>query len=150
MELKKKRELLDILRGLIGQGYEGTQEDIKSELGKHGYELNQSTISRSLKKLGVSKVQLKNGQSRYELHQKTSIVDYGGRIGNLISSIESNESLIVIRTTPGAAMFIAGQIDYHLKHEVLGTIAGDDTIFISPKSVKKIKICERKVLEFLS
>lgn len=149
MELQEKRKMNELLRGIIGAGYYGTQEDLKSELHGNGFLVNQSTISRALKKIGVVKVSLPNGGSRYELNTKNTLLDYGGKLHNLVHSIRCNESMIVIKTSPGAAMFIAGQLDHYCKDFVLGTIAGDDTIFISPRTCIDISISLQAIQDYL-
>lgn len=144
------RDIIELLRGIIGSGYEGTQSDLCNYLSDEGYQLTQSTVSRTLKKIGAVKVSSKSG-SRYELQVKNSSpVGFRGAMKELVISLRSNESQIVIRTRPGSAMFVAGFIDHHCSATILGTIAGDDTIFIAPRSVKDILSCERDVKGYLN
>ncbi len=139
MDLVMKRKMNKVLRGVIGSGFHGTQEDLKELLEEKGFAVTQSTISRALKKMEVVKVSLVDGGSKYELKPQRSLNAYGGNVSNLVLSIKHNESMIVIKTIPGAAMFVAGFIDRYCKNEILGTVAGDDTIFAVPSSTKKIK-----------
>lgn len=143
-----KREIVELLRGVISSGYEGTQNDLCNYLSKQGYQLTQSTVSRALKKIGAVRVHSKTG-SRYELQIKNSgPPGFRGAMKELVTLVCSNESQIVIRTRPGSAMFVAGFID-HYCDDILGTIAGDDTIFVAPKSVKNIRACENNVRKYL-
>ena len=152
MDMQKKRKMLEVLRGLIGSGFDGGQKEICEYLSQKGFEVNQSTVSRALKKIGASKVADQSG-SRYELLSAPTEVAFGPTLGrslaNLLYSIESNESLIVLKTKPGSAMFLAGFIDHYCKKEILGTVAGDDTVFVAPKTVSGIEQHKERVKEFI-
>ena len=150
MNLVMKRKMIEVLRGVIGSGHEGNQEDLIAILHSKGFIITQSTISRALKKIGAIKISLESGGSRYELKSNTPIRSYGGSLSSLILSINSNETMIVIKTTPGAAMFVAGFFDHYCRDFILGTIAGDDAIFCIPSSNKKIKSCEKSIETYIS
>lgn len=145
MDLVTKRKMIDVLRGIIGSGFNGTQDDLKNALEQKGFSVTQSTISRALKKMGIVKVGLPEGGSRYELKPQRQINSYGGNVKDLVVSILHNESMVIVKTNPGSAMFTAGFLDHGLRDEILGTIAGDDTIFIAPVCCKKIKECAKRV-----
>ena len=149
MDLVTKRKMIEVLRGAIGSGFNGTQDDLKYTLEQKGFAVTQSTVSRALKKMGVVKVSLSDGGSRYELKPQGSISSYGGNVSNLVISIKHNESMVVVKTNPGAAMFTAGFLDHYLRDEILGTVAGDDTIFIVPVSCKKIKKCAKLIERYI-
>jgi len=134
---KSQQSLIEALRLLLMGRKANTQEAIGSILEKQGYEVNQSKISRMLKKIGASKVVNENGQTVYSLPREPSPLPINTPIRNLVLDIAANESLVVILTFPGAASMIARALDYsQLTGEILGTIAGDDTIFVAPKSTK--------------
>src|SRR5581483_2235345 len=112
-----------------------TQEDICSILKKQGYEINQSKVSRLLRKIGATKIVNNKRQIVYSLPREPSPFPLGTPIRNLVLDIVANEALVVIHTAPGAASMIARALDYsQITTEILGTIAGDDTIFVTPKS----------------
>lgn len=67
-----------------------------------------------------------------------------------IQSIESNESMVVVRTLPGRAQGVAEMIDSLQLTGILATLAGDNTIFVAPRSVQKIKPIEKELREFIS
>ena len=148
MDLQSKRKLLEVIRGIIGSGFDGTQQDICEVLESKGYEVTQSTVSRCMKQLGVVKVSNRD-KTRYELKQTAEPVLFRGSMAELVTTYSCNESTIVLKTTPGSAMFVAGFVDHHCRDEVLGTVAGDDTIFIAPITTKSIKKTLKKVQEFL-
>lgn len=110
----------------------------------YGIETNQAVVSRDLRKLGVVK-QLVNDDLIYTLPQidvKTEIFRLG------LIDIIHNETMIVLKTYPGLAPFVGDYIDQISELDVIGTLAGENVVFIVPKSIKKIKhtymqICEK-------
>ena len=148
MEITKKRKMLEVLRGLIGSGFEGNQSEICEYLKSKGYEVTQSTVSRALKKIGAQKVSSKDNV-RYEIRSGNSKPSYFGSLQDLMNKIECNESQIVIKTKAGSAMFLAGFIDHYCTEDSLGTVAGDDTIFIAPRSIKTIRKNMKNIESFI-
>ena len=132
------------LRRLIDNGFDGTQADFASALAGDGLTMTQSSISRCLKKMGAKKVQGK---------WQWSGAIFPKLLGNLeqhIISIEANETLIVVRTIPGSANVIAHALDQKSHSAILGTIAGDDTLFVAPASVSDIRRSLRIVKSILT
>ena len=107
-------------------------------------ETNQAVVSRDLRKLSVIK-KIINGVLTYEIPS----VDITTEILRLaLIEINHNESMIVIKTHPGLADFVGDCVDQHTDLEVLGCLAGENVVFITPKSVKNINkiyktICEK-------
>ncbi len=132
-------KLLNALKNLLISGTAGTQEEIKQTLQQQGFHVNQSKISRLLRRLGAIKVTNERGESSYSLSQDLPVTSTQGALSQLIIDVIANEALIVIRTNPGSASLIAGLLD-RLKVElgILGTVAGDDTLFVAPRSIKTI------------
>ncbi len=138
--------LLEALRTLLLAGEAGTQENICEVLESRGFEVNQSKISRLLRKIGAVKVVNTLGQVTYSLPREPAPPNMGTPIRSLILDVVANESLVVIFTSPGSASMVARILDYsQISTEVLGTIAGDDTIFVAPKSVKNIKKLHQEI-----
>lgn len=111
-----------------------TQEDVAQELQKQGLQVKQSTISRQFKALGVYKA-LADGTVFY----KVPSVAGNSKVGHFIKSVQHNEALIVIKTNDGAANLVGDVIDKLDLPEILGVIAGDNTIFITTSSIKNIE-----------
>ena len=137
MKVKKKSmSLQNILVDLLApSGFKGTQDDILKALKGKGVPATQSTLSRALQKMGATKIYKEN-----EPHY--IIPETGPSLQKHVLSIASNESIIVLKTLPGAASYIAGIVDKEFHEETLGTIAGDDTVFVTPirhKYVTKLK-----------
>lgn len=96
---------------------------------KYGIETNQSIVSRDLRQMGVSK-HLVNNRMIYELKEH----DASREILRLaIVEIDHNETLIVIKTLPGLADFVGDYLDLQEELPILGTIAGENTIFVAPR-----------------
>ena len=138
---------------LISSQELSSQEEVLKALSKEGYKLTQATLSRDLKQLKVAKAASMNGKYVYVLPNETMYK----RVSNPRSlkemmmtpgflSINFSGNMIVIKTRPGYASSIAYNIDNHDIPEILGTIAGDDTIFL----VKKEDVSEEALLKSLA
>lgn len=136
--MKKDVDTLDeALKKLLRGRKAGTQEDICSALEKMGYEINQSKVSRLLRKTGAIKVVDERGRAIYSLPREPAPPSMTTPICDLILDVVSNEAMVVIFTAPGAASMVARVLDYNqISTPILGSIAGDDTIFVAPKSIK--------------
>lgn len=146
--MKGKRRIKDVVRGVIGSGFNGTQDDIRRAVTKQGYDVTQSTISRTLKQLGAVRSSTK-GEFSYSIPQLRGSFQYGGRLKDLVVAISANETQIIVKTAPGTAMFVAGFLDHNKPGGLLGTVAGDDTIFVAPSSITRTKECLAGIREYL-
>lgn len=140
------------LRQLLLNEAVGTHQEVCDSLKKQGINVNQSKVSRLLHKIGAVKVIDQNGQNIYRLpHEHGLMHEINISVSKfpykqVVISIEHNSQLIMVQTTPGAASLIAREIDLHrLALGVMGSIAGDDTIFVAPKEVKSIKAVIEKL-----
>lgn len=113
---------------------------------KYGIETNQSIVSRDLSDMSVSKQKYKDTMI-YELKE----VDASKEILRLgVVSVEHNENLIVVTVLPGLAAFVGDYLDAEKEQlNLLGTLAGENMIFIAPRTVKKINETFKKVCELL-
>jgi len=145
--LNKKKELHSILRRLLAPGFAGTQEDICKMLAKHGLEVNQSTVSRLLRRLEAVKL-VEGDKVVYRLLERKAS-DLSGSLESLVIEIASNEAMVVIKTIPGSAMFVGHFLDGANMQKVLGTVAGDDTVFITPKSINDINVLVDEIAEMV-
>ncbi len=141
---------LSALRKLLEAGEISTQEELVRELKAQKFAVTQSTISRDLSRLNAIKTRDAGGRIVYRLPDDVMIpTPSGNEMRGLLVDIHANESLIVVKTTPGSASLLARLLDQSKPEGILGTIAGDDTIFVAPSSVKKIaKTVERIREEF--
>jgi len=109
----------------------GTQEELAAAVTAAGFRATQATLSRDLARLGARRVSHPEGGTVYELDGAAEGNGLGALRG-LVREITANASLVVVRTHPGSAPAIARAIDLGEVPEVLGTLAGDDTIFVAP------------------
>ncbi len=147
---KSKNSLLDSLRSLLMGRKADTQESICAALEKMGYEINQSKVSRLLRKVGAIKVVNTTGEAVYSLPREPAPPSTKTSLGDMIINIVCNETLVVIFTSPGSASMIARVLDYNqINTEILGTIAGDDTIFVAPKTIKDVQKLTQEIKNLL-
>jgi transcriptional regulator of arginine metabolism len=109
-----------------------TQEELLTALRREGFAVTQATLSRDLARLGARRVSRPEG-TWYEVDGPAT-EDGVAALRGLLLGIGFNGSLAVLRTAVGAASAVARAIDAARLPEVLGTIAGDDTIFVAPAS----------------
>ena len=135
--MKVKKSRLETLRMIISSRELGNQEELLAALQQEGFKLTQATLSRDLKQLKVAKAATMNGNYVYVLPNATMYkrVSSPAQIKEMMQvpgflSIQFSGHMAVIRTKPGYASSIAYNIDNSEIPYILGTIAGDDTIFM--------------------
>ena len=127
-----------VIKALITEKDVSNQSQLAKELKRKGITVTQATLSRDLVELGIIRMPTEEGY-RYELRTDQPEPVLRGFTAEEVISIEANENLIIIRTFPGRAQGVAFLLDSRKDHEILGTIAGDDTILIVPRSARQIK-----------
>jgi transcriptional regulator of arginine metabolism len=146
----KEHDLIEDLRQLLFEGNVTTQEDICATLLAKGHHVNQSKVSRLLHKLNAIKSKNELGQIVYRLAREPAPPTPTSQLSSLIIDVVANEFIIIVNTSPGAAQLVARVLDYHRdKIQILGTIAGDDSIFIAPKSMKTINFSYKEIKKIL-
>ncbi len=140
------QERLAVLKSLIREGEASTQEELCEALRKKKFDVTQSTVSRDLRRIGAMKTTNAEGEVVYVLPDDVIRSRVQTPLDGLLTEIVANESMIVIHTTPGSASLVARHLD-NLRSSllILGTLAGDDTIFVVPESVKKISSTVKKI-----
>ena len=151
--MKVKNNRLEALRLIISSQQMGSQDELLAALQKEGFKLTQATLSRDLKQLKVAKAASMSGNYVYVLPNETMYkrVSTPNSVREMMKvpgfvSINFSGNMGIIKTRPGYASSIAWNIDNSDIPEILGTIAGDDTIFI----VIKEGIRHQEVIEALS
>ena len=130
----KPDSLTNAFRTLLAEEKYASQSEIVAALQQMGFpQINQSKISRMLAKFGAVRIRNSKMQTVYCLPPELSLPNTSSPLKNLVLDIDHNAALIVIRTSPGGAQLIARLLDSMGKNEgILGTIAGDDTVYITP------------------
>ncbi|MBI4429201.1 MAG: arginine repressor [Ignavibacteriales bacterium] len=126
------------IKHIISHRLVGTQEDLRKALKSAGFGITQATLSRDLKDLGVARVNSPEGP-KYVIHVESEERRLQSFIGLEIEQVDANESLVVVKTLPGRAQGVAEIIDSLHHPAILGTIAGDNTILVTPTSTKRNK-----------
>lgn len=122
---------------LIHQYDIDTQEELAARLNEAGFKVTQATVSRDIRALKMTKVAGKDGKSRYAILQDTPPVlgdKYTRVLQDALISMDVGQNLVVIKTVPGMAMGVAAALDALQWPEILGSIAGDDTIMCVAKT----------------
>lgn len=117
-----------------------TQDELLSELRNSGYSVTQATVSRDIKQLQLIKILSKSGKYCYAASSVKQI-DVKSSLEPLFStsvlSVENAQNLVIIKTVPGMAQAVCTSIDAAGFSEVIGSVAGDDTIFLATKTTEK-------------
>ncbi|MGI6131692.1 MAG: arginine repressor [Bacillota bacterium] len=133
VKARRHQRILDIVRSKPIQ----TQEDLSAELAQEGMAVTQATISRDIKELRLIKAPVGDGSYRYTIPVDRNIEDINRRIERVfreaVISVEDSDNIVVIKTLEGAAQAIGAIVDDLDWPEVVGSLAGDDTIFVVVK-----------------
>jgi len=125
------------IKELLNSKFVSSHEELVRLLKEENIMATQATLSRDFAELGVIRTFTERG-AKYILNSEESGKQIAKLIGFEILSVESNESMIVIRTLAGRAQGIAHYIDRLNREEILGTVAGDDTVLVIPNAHKNI------------
>ena len=131
------------IKEIIDKNKVETQEDLAAALRAEGIDVTQATVSRDIKELMLVKVPDANGQYHYAYPKEHNMLLTPGRLERTfqdsIIGIRVSQCMVVIRTLPGTAQAVAYAVDYMKWEEVLGTIAGDDTVFVALEDAEGVK-----------
>lgn len=134
MKTKRQTKMLE----LIKKHNIETQEELSDYLQKEGYQVTQATVSRDIRELKLTKVAMSNGRQKYaaltEANEDLS-EKYTRVFRDAFVSMDRAQNILVIKTVSGMAMAVAAAIDAMHLHEIVGCIAGDDTIMCAVRSV---------------
>lgn len=125
---RRQRAIADLIRGHALS----SQEELADRLGSLGFAVTQATISRDLEQIGAVKVR-REGQLSYALPEVSGAAPprLAAVFRDWVRSLEPAGNLVVIRTPPGSAHLVGVVLDQSELPEIVGTICGDDTIFIA-------------------
>lgn len=130
MKFQRQAKILD----LIEHNEIETQEELSAKLCDLGYDTTQATVSRDIKELRLVKTLSSSGKYYYTTSTKEAESSFSSRLRNIfcecVTSIESAQNMVVIKTLPGLGSAAAMAIDSMRISQVVGTLGGDDTVFI--------------------
>lgn len=135
MKLKRHAKILELIRKYNIE----TQEELSDRLEQEGFAVTQATVSRDIRELKLTKVAGENGKQKYvalsENHMNMS-EKYIRVFRDGFASMDMAQNILVIKTVSGMAMAVAAALDAMECHEIVGSIAGDDTIMCAVRSVE--------------
>lgn len=130
------------IKQIIEQQVIDTQEELAEALRKNDIDVTQATVSRDIKELMLIKVPTGDGRYRYAFPPEHNMIFSQSRMErtfqDALVSMDHSGNIIVLKTLPGTAQAVAYTIDYVKWPEVLGTVAGDDTIFVVVKPLEAV------------
>lgn len=134
MKVKRQSKIIE----LISRYEIETQEELADYLNKAGYRVTQATVSRDIRELKLTKVQSESGKQRYVAlqHQGPLSDKYIRVLKDGFVSMDMAQNILVIKTVSGMAMAVAAALDAIHFHEIVGCIAGDDTILCAVRSTE--------------
>ncbi|HIU63857.1 MAG TPA: arginine repressor [Candidatus Avacidaminococcus intestinavium] len=145
MKVSRHEKIKEIIEAQVIE----TQDDLAKALRNSGIDVTQATVSRDIKELMLIKIPNAFGGYRYAFPKEQGMYLSQGRLERTfqdsIVSLAVSENLLVVRTLPGTAQAVAYGIDYLKWPEVLGTVAGDDTIFICVDKRENMKLVSEKL-----
>ena len=150
MKINRHAKILD----LISRDDIETQEELAARLNEAGFKVTQATVSRDIRALKMTKVAGSNGKSRYailEEHTPDLLSDkYSRVLKDAVISMNIGQNIVVVKTIPGMAMAAAAALDAMKWPEILGCIAGDDTIMCVVKTSEQASGVVQKLSGILS
>ncbi|MBQ8357200.1 MAG: arginine repressor [Clostridia bacterium] len=138
MKANRQKKILEIVNRYNIE----TQDDLIDRLMVEGFSVTQATVSRDIRELQLTKILTGKGTYRYVAPKKEDMVGglkFNAALVDSIISVEFAQNIVVIKTYPGLANAVAGGIDNLAIAEVLGCVAGDDTIFVATRNESSAK-----------
>ncbi len=148
-----KRERQKRITELVEEEVIETQEELSERLRAEGYEVTQATVSRDIAQLRLNKVPTPDGKQRYTSTVRGEDSHLSAKYARVFKdgfmSMDNAQNILVIKTVSGMAMAVAASIDAMNMKEVVGSIAGDDTIMVALRTTEETKIVMDKLREIL-
>ena len=148
--MKKSRH--QKIKELIEQYEIETQEELADKLREAGYAVTQATVSRDIRELKLSKVPMGDGKQKYTIliHSDHYLSDKYIRVLKYgFVSMDMAQNILVVKTVSGMAMAVAAALDAMKLKEIVGSIAGDDTIMMAVRTVEDTQIVMEKIRNVL-
>lgn len=148
MKLERHSKIVE----LIGKYEIETQEELAEHLKQAGYRVTQATVSRDIRELKLTKVQGESGRQRYMVMQSQNTFSdkYIRILRDGFVSMDMAQNILVIKTVSGMAMAVAAALDSIHFHEIVGCIAGDDTIMCAVRSLDDTILVMDKLKKLVS
>ena len=147
MKGKRQEKILEIIRTNDIE----TQEELTKKLSEAGFSSTQGTVSRDIRELKLTKAPGKNGRQCYAVmqHQKDFGEKYIRIFRDCYVSMDMAQNILVIKTAPGMAMAVCAALDALEWNEIVGSIAGDDTIMCAVRTVNDTLLVMNKIKKLI-
>ena len=136
MKTKRQRKIIELITNYDIE----TQEELAAKLVENGFNVTQATISRDIRELNLTKIATKGGKQKYAVQSSSDIVSnskYMRVLNDGIITMDTAGNILVVKTVSGMAMAVAAALDAMQIKEILGCIAGDDTIMCVVKHAEE-------------
>ena len=143
---KKDRHLL--IKQMITEEKLGTQKEIQDRLEARNVFVTQTTLSRDLREIGLTKVK-KNDMVYYVLANETDKIDLVDFLSHHLEGVARAEFTLVLHTKLGEAAVLANVVDSNKDGWILGTVAGANTLLVICKDQHAAKVMEERLLELM-
>ena len=148
MKTRRQTKILELIKK-----YEiETQEDLSAYLEQEGYQVTQATVSRDIRELKITKVPNGKGRQKYAVlkNDVEHLADKYIRImKDGVTGMDTAQNILVIKTVSGMAMAVAAALDAMHLSEVVGSIAGDDTIMVAVRTSHDAVLVKDKIAEMM-
>lgn len=146
MTIVKKRRQGKIIE-IIRKHDVGTQEELAERLKGEGFAVTQATVSRDIREMKLSKMPTENGGQKYVFLEQGSRMEnrYVHVLREAYTAAEAAQNILVVRTVSGMAMAVAAALDALRFPEIVGCIAGDDTIFVAAHTAEEAEALGDKI-----
>ena len=129
-----------------------TQEELAEYLNQEGFRVTQATVSRDIRDLKLTKVPIENGRQKYavlQAEQSGLAEKYIRILSDGYISMDMAQNILVIKTVSGMAMAVAAALDAMKYHEIVGCIAGDDTVMCAVRTVDDTILLMEKIRKII-
>lgn len=133
MKIKRHQKIKELVKNFHIE----TQEELSEELKKSGFDVTQATISRDIRELKLTKIVTNNGNQKYDIvstNTSDNSEKFIGIVKQGVISMDYTQNMLIIKTLTGMAMGVATGLDSMHNSKILGSIAGDDTIFCAVRN----------------
>ncbi len=148
MKTKRQRKIIELITNYDIE----TQEELAAKLVENGFNVTQATISRDIRELNLTKIATKGGKQKYAVQSSSDIVSnskYMRVLNDGIITMDTAGNILVVKTVSGMAMAVAAALDAMQIKEILGCIAGDDTIMCVVKHAEETDRVKEYIESFI-
>ncbi len=148
MKTKRQRKIIELITNYDIE----TQEELAAKLVENGFNVTQATISRDIRELNLTKIATKGGKQKYAVQSSSDTVSnskYMRVLNDGIITMDTAGNILVVKTVSGMAMAVAAALDAMQIKEILGCIAGDDTIMCVVKHAEETDRVKEHIESFI-